>query len=233
MVCEEFYNSIGLSEPIKLERNDRVRFNRFVFQNYFLPKMKECKNKGTFIQLSPGDLNFLKNFAERKVKAKNKEWKGVDNKNREKREMTGACIEYGLLKLFGKESSFDDSIVLESYKRNHPDLLPLGVLCDVKGSFYYNVPLVFKTSRTYVCNFEKYKGRKYRCSNVIGITDNLSVWLLGIASPRVLENYVDDNLIIIADNATKTGFYGVNQLEDIPLDWDTFKEVCSAKSLVL
>jgi hypothetical protein len=49
----------------------------------------------------------------------------------------------------------------------------------------------------------------------------------------VLEEYVDDNLIMIADNTTKTGFYGVDQLEDIPLDWDDFKEICSKKSLVL
>lgn len=233
MVCEEFYNSIGLPAPSKLERNDRVKFNRFVFNNYFIPRMNDCKKKNTFLQLSPEDLKFLRDFADKKVKAKTKEWRGFDDKNRSKREMTGACIEYGVLKLFGKENQFDDSIVDQSYKRNHPDLLPLGVLCDVKGSSYENVPLVFKQSRTYVCNFDKYKGKRYRCSNIIGITDHLSVWLLGIASPRVLEDYVDDNLIMIADNTTKTGFYGVNQLEDIPLNWSDFKEFCSKKSLVL
>lgn len=233
MICESFYKSIGLSAPQPLERNDRVKFNRFVFKNYFLPRMEDCKGKGTFLQLSPQDLRYLENFAEKKVKAKTKEWGGRDDKNRSKREMTGACIEYGVLKLFGREKDFDDSIVDQSYKRNHPDLLPLGIVCDVKGSSMNNVPLVFKTSRTYVCNFDKYKGRRYRCSNIIGITDQKTVWLLGIASPRVLEEYVDDNLIMIADNTTKTGFYGVNELEDIPLDWNEFKDFCSAKSLVL
>lgn len=233
MICESFYKSIGLSVPKSLKQNDRVKFNRYVFQNYFIPRMEDCKDKGTLIQLSPKDLKYLEKFAENKVKAKTKEWGGRDDKNRSKREMTGACIEYGVLKLFGREKDFDDSIVDQSYKRNHPDLLPLGIVCDVKGSSYNNVPLVFKTSRTYTCNFEKYKGKRYRCSNIIGITDHLKVWLLGIASPRVLEEYVDDNLIMIADNTTKTGFYGVDQLEDIPLDWDTFKEVCSKKSLIL
>jgi hypothetical protein len=233
MICESFYKSIGLNNPKSLGRSDRIRFNRYVFQNYFVPKMEDCKDKGTKLQLSPQDLRFLENFAGKKSSAKEKEWRGIDNKNRIKREMTGACIEYGVLKLFGREKNFDDSIVDQSYKRNHPDLLPLGILCDVKGSSVDNVPLVFKQSRTYVCNFDKYKGRRYRCSNIIGITDHLTVWLLGIASPRVLEEYVDDNLIMIADNTTKTGFYGVDQLEDIPLDWDEFKSVCSEKSLVL
>lgn len=233
MVCKEFYTSIGLSKPEKLERNNRIKFNRFVFNNYFLPKMSECENKGTLLKLTERDLKLITDFSERKVKEKTKEWCGVDDKNRIKREMTGACIEYAVLKLFGRESDFDDSVVDQSYKRNHPDLLPLGILCDVKGSSINNVPLVFKQSRTYVCNFEKYRGRRYRCSNIIGITDQKSIWLLGIASPRVLEEYVDDNLIMIAENTTKTGFYGVNYLEDVPLNWKDFKKLCSKNSLVL
>jgi hypothetical protein len=233
MICIDFYKSIGLSEPTQLARSDRIKFNRYIYQNFFIPKMDECKTKNTFIELSETDLKFIKNFADKKVMAKTKEWNGVDDKNRSKREMTGACIEYALLKLFGKEKEFDDSIVSSSVKRNHPDLLPLGVICDIKGSTIQNVPLVFKSNRTYVCNIGNYKGKRYRCSNVIGITDQKNVWLLGIASPKILEEYVDDNLIMIAENTTKTGFYGVNQLEDIPLNWDQFKKVCSEKSLVL
>lgn len=233
MICHEFYKSIGLTQPQQLDRNTRVKFNRFVFENYFKPRMESCKNKQTVIELSQGDLKFIENFVEKKVKAKTKEWKGKDDKNRTKRETTGSLIEFGLLKLFGKQKKFDDSIVDASYKRNHPDLLPLGVICDIKGSSIQNVPLVFKSNRTYVCNFGNYKGRRYRCANIIGITNQKTVWLLGIASPRILEEYVDDNLIMIADNTTKTGFYGANQLEDIPLDWDEFKSVCSEKSLIL
>jgi hypothetical protein len=233
MICLEFYKSIGLAQPKKLERNNRVKFNRYIFENYFKPRMELCKEKQTLIELNQEDLSFLESFAEKKVKAKTKEWRGVDDKNRSKREMTGACIEYGLLKFFGKQNQFDDSIVDQSSKRNHPDLLPLGIICDVKGSSMHNVPLVFKSSRTYVCNVGNYKGRRYRCSNIIGITDQKSVWLLGIASPRVLEEYTDDNLIMIAENTTKTGFYGVDKLEDLPKEWNEFKKLCSEKSLVL
>ena len=229
MICESFYKSIGIAPGQPLERNDRIKFNRFVFQNYFLPRMNNCLK----LRLSIEDLKYLEDFSERKVKAKNKEWKGFDDKNRAKREMTGACIEYGVLKFFGKEKQFDDSIVSDSYKRNHPDLLPLGIICDVKGSSVHNVPLVFKDTRTYTCNLGSYKGRRYRCANIIGITDQKTVWLLGVASPRVLEQYVDDNLIMVAMNTSKTGFYGVDQLEDLPTDWDDFKSMCSEKSLVL
>lgn len=233
MICQEFYKSVGSEQNCRLEKNNRVKFNRYVFEKCFRPRMDCCTDKQTIIHLSNKDLNFLENFSEKKSKAKNKEWRGVDNKNRSKREMTGACIEYGLLKLFGKEDKFDDSIVSSSQKRNHPDLLPLGIICDIKGSSVNNVPLVFKSHRTYVCNMERYKGQRYRCANVIGITDQKTVWLLGIASPKVLEKYVDDNLIMIAENTTKTGFYGVDKLEDIPLDWSEFKKLCSEKSMVL
>ena len=82
MICESFYKSIGLSTPKHLEKNDRVKFNRFVFQNYFLPRMESCKLKNTFIELSSKDLKFIEDFTDRKVKAKTKEWKGVDSKYR-------------------------------------------------------------------------------------------------------------------------------------------------------
>ncbi len=233
MICEPFYKTLGLSEPKPLERNDRVKFNRFVFQNYFVPRMELCKQKKFYLELDNKDLKFIKDFAERKQIAKAKEWRGVDNINRSKREMTGACIEYGLLKFFGKQDLFDDSIVDKSYKRNHPDLLPNGIMCDIKGSSINNVPLVFKNTRTYTCNVGNYVGKRYRCANLIGITDQKSVWFLGIASPKVLEDYVDDNLIMMAENTTKTGFFGVDKLEELPLNWDEFKTMCSKQSLVL
>jgi hypothetical protein len=233
MICQEFYKHVGFSETSVLSRSHRVKFNRFVFETHFKPRMQYCELNNFKIELSDSDLTFLTKFSERKVEAKDKEWKGIDSKFRGKREMTGACIEYGLLKFFGKESQFDDSIVDKSYKRNHPDLLSSGVICDIKGSSLKNVPLVFKSSRTYACNVGNHKGKRYRCANVIGITDQKSVWLLGIASPKILEDYVDDNLVMFAENTSKTGFYGVNKLEDLPNNWQQFKRVCTEKSLIL
>lgn len=195
--------------------------------------MDYCTNNSLFVELTDDDLKFLQNFSDKKSKAKTIEWKGFDDKNRAKRELTGACIEYGILKFFGREKDFDDSIVAESYKKNYPDLLPFGVVCDVKGSYINNVPLVFKRSRSYVCHVGNHKGRRYRCANVLGITNQRTVWILGIASPRILEEYVDDNLIIISKNSSKTGFYGADKLVDIPRKWDDFKHVCSESSLIL
>jgi hypothetical protein len=68
---------------------------------------------------------------------------------------------------------------------------------------------------------------------MIGITDQKSVWFLGVASPKILESFVDDNLVMIAENTSKTGFWGVNKLENLPSDWDVFKKLCSDKNLIL
>jgi hypothetical protein len=233
MICKEFYKTIGLKKPAPLNRSERVKFNRYVFDNFFIPRMSICESSNLTVTLNDDDLKFLENFSIKKTEAKTKECNGVDNNNRAKREMSGACIEYGILKFFGKEKEFDDSIVTSSYKRNHPDLLPLGIMCDIKGSSINNVPLVFKSTRTYACNFGKYKGRRFRCANIIGITNQKFVWILGIASPRVLEDYVDDNLIMMPEIKTKTGFYGVKQLINVPKNWSEFKEVCSKNSLIL
>lgn len=233
MIYKEFYDSIGLTEYKSLNRIDRIKFNRYVFEKIYRPKMDECVSKNLCIQLSDKDLGYIKDFSKNKTEAKRVEWKGFDDKNRSKREMTGACIEYALLKYFNREDKFDDSIVKFSSKKNYPDLLPLGILCDIKGSSVNNVPLVFKTSRAYICKSGKHSGKRYRCSNIIGITDHKSVWLLGIASPDILENYVDNNLIIISENTTKTGFYGADKLVDIPKDWKSFKKLCTDKSVVV
>jgi hypothetical protein len=193
--------------------------------------MEFCEKNGKKLKLTKRDKELIENFSLAKAKAKEKEWKGFDNKHRAKREMTGASIEYGLLKFYGKEKFFDDSIVEKSARKNHPDLLPLGVICDIKGSSINNVPLVFKTTRSYVCEVGKHAGKRYRCANVIGITDNDHVWLMGIASPKILETCVDDNLIMIAENTTKTGFYGAAELVDLPKTWKEFTGLCSELSL--
>jgi hypothetical protein len=229
-MIEEFYKSLKLSVGDPMERYDRVKFNRFIFEKCFRPQMEKCENSGRVVVLTEKDKKHLEDFAAKKVVAKTKEWKGFDNQMRSKREMTGASIEYGLLKFYGKEDKFDDSIVDKSYKKSHPDLVPLGVFADVKGSSINNVPLVFRKSRPYMCPSGKHKGKEFKCVNVIGITDLDKVWLLGIAPQDVLEKYSDVNLIMIAENTTKTGFYGALELLDIPAGWMEFKKLCLEKS---
>ncbi len=233
MICESFYKTIGLDIPIPLGRSDRVKFNRFVFEKYFVPRMEYCKKNGSFLELSIKDIKTVENYVTRKVESKKSEWDSKDNINRQKRVMTGACIEYGLYRFFNKENEFDDSIVDNPNKRNHPDLLPSGILCDIKGSSISNVPLVFKSTRFYTCKMGRYNGQKFRCANLIGITDKKSVWFLGIASPRILNEYSDENLVMMSTNSSKTGFYGVEHLEDLPFKWEDFKKTCAINSLIV
>jgi len=231
MMISNFYKTLGVEAGSPLTKHFRIKFNHFVFDNLFMPRMGVCEKNGHKLELTKRDKELIEKFALAKAKAKEKECKGFDNQKRVKREMTGAAVEYALLKFYKKEKHFDDSIVEKSARKNHPDLLPLGVICDIKGSSLNNVPLVFKTTRSYTCEVGKHKGKKYRCSNVIGITNNDSVWLLGIASPKILETCVDDNLIMIAENTSKTGFYGVHELVDLPKTWEEFQVLCSKLSL--
>jgi len=230
MLYKEFYNSIGLQEYQPLTKNQRVKFNRFVFKNIFKPAIDNCK---VIIELTELELAFIENFIKDKVVVKQQESNGFDNKHRLKRELTGACIEFALLKYFKKQTEFDDSIVKSSKKKNYPDLLPLGILCDVKGSIINNVPLVFKDKRSYTYQDGKNKGKQYKCCNLIGITNHKTVWILGIATPEILKEYVDDNLIMFSENTSKTGFYGVNQLIQLPKKWNDFKKICKLNNFEL
>ena len=232
-MIEEFYKSVSVAVGDPMERNDRVKFNRFIFEKYFRPRMEKSEKEGRVIVFTDKDKSLIEDFAIKKTEAKTKEWRGFDNKMRAKREMTGAGIEYGLLKFYGKGDKFDDSIVDKSSKKSYPDLVPLGVLADVKGSSINNVPLVFKKSKPYMVQIGKNKGREYKCVNVIGITDNEKVWLLGIATQDILEGCSDTNLIMIAENTTKTGFYGASELIDLPDEWSDLKKLCLEKSTPL
>ena len=229
-MTDEYYKAINLDIGVPMEKPQRIKFNRFIFEKCFRPQMKKCEENGRIITLTDKDKKHLEDFVTKKAAAKTKEWGGFDNQQRSKREMTGASIEYGLLKFYGKQDKFDDSIVDKSSKKNYPDLVPLGVLADVKGSSINNVPLVFKKTRPYVVLTGKHKGKEFKCVNVIGITDHEKVWLLGIASQNVLEKYSDTNLIMIAENTTKTGFYGALKLLELPKTWIDFKKLCLEKS---
>jgi hypothetical protein len=231
-MIEEFYKSVDVPVGQPMARGVRVKFNRYVFEKYFQPRMSEIEKKEQVIQLSKKDKEFIQEFVAKKVVAKMKEWKGFDNQQRFKRETTGASIEYALLKYYNRKDKFDNSIVDKSSKRNYPDLLPLGIICDVKGSSIFNVPLIFKKTRLYVCQDGKHKGETYRCANMIGITDHDKVWLLGIASSEVLEKYSDTNLIMIAEITSKTGFYGAHKLIDLPEKWSDLKKLCLQESKV-
>lgn len=220
---KEFYEYIGKPIDSPLGSTNRNNYNAFVSEELIEPHLKLCKQ----LELSPKELEQIKTFALLKSKAKGEEWAGLDDYARIKRELTGATIEFALLKKYGRELYFDNSIVARSSTKNYPDLLPLGVYCDVKGASFRNVPMVFIEDRTYTDK----DGTKYKCPNVIGITNNTEIWLLGIASPEILRTYVDRNLIkddsAFSEAVKKTGFYGFDKLIKMPDNWDAFVKICN------
>lgn len=216
---ESFYDYIGKPIGTVLGRTNRDLFNHYLSENQILPKMEKSEK----IQLSINDICFIKKFAIAKMSAKEAEFNGRDDDYRLKREMTGATIEYTLLKKYGKESYFDNSIVAQSKLKNYPDLMIVDIMCDVKGSDPKNSPLIFNKERCYSVN-----GNQYYVPNVIGVTDNSSVWLLGIATPEVLHNNSDVNLVKIAEPFQKTGFYGFDKLIDLPNKFADFSNLCNS-----
>lgn len=193
----------------------RQAFNRFVFANCFVPRMDLSEQRGWKIVLTEREKARLEKFCRAKVVAKDKESGGFDNDNRWKREMSGACVEFASMKFYGIEDNFDYSITDKSFEKDYPDLLPYAV-CGTKGSHVDQVPLVKKTFKSYVCHLEGFEGKRFRCADIIGVTDHDVVWLLGIASPEILSKYVDDNLFMTNSNSAKTGFYGALELIDVP-----------------
>ena len=224
MLIKDFYKSQNLKEGESMSSYKRRLYNTFVIDNFFKPRLETCQK----IVLTKDDKEKINTFVIKKAAAKTKEFNGFDDKNRIKRETTGASIEYGLLKYYNKHEYFDDSIVEKSSIKNNPDLMPFGILCDVKGSSTDNVPMVFKKQRSYIIPFGMHKGKHYYCPNIIGMTDNDTIWILGIADVDGLHQDVDDNLIVNSTNDTKTGFYGVTNLIDLPPTWDNLNRLCQS-----
>lgn len=145
------------------------------------------------------------------------------------RNISGAYGEIVLYYVYGKPEYFDNSIG-ESLDYNTPDMwespknkkhLPnLRIPADIKTTQYGNVPLISRNIPN------KLDGISYYCPNIICVTNFESVWILGIASPSVLREYSDTNLIINADNPKKTGFFGGDHLIRVPSTIQELKEIC-------
>ena len=55
-------------EPLRSIR--QICFNRYVFENFFKPKLEYCKANDLFIELTKNDLGFIENFIIKKPKQK-------------------------------------------------------------------------------------------------------------------------------------------------------------------
>jgi len=207
MRCKSFYESIDIAPQPLEDMKRRFQFNQWVYINLIKPRMSVCP----VVPLTGEDFKVICPFYKAKEQAKHDEWAGVDDHNRLKRELTGACGEYGSLKFWGWEDRFDAEIVGDSRKKSFPDFRPFGIQCEIKGSALGNVPIVF---------------RENKCSNLIYTTDHKKVWLLGIATPEVLKTYVDDNLRLTFARPDKIGFYGFAHLVDAPSSREDLKSLC-------
>ena len=224
-MIEEFYNRHKISIGTSMEDYRRRQYNRFVLEKEFEPRIQLSKQRGWVVGFTPKEFQRIENFAKKKSKAKSWESKDKDDNNRIKREMTGACVEFAARKFYGISDDFDDSITLRSADKDFPDLFPYAV-CGIKGSTIGNTPLVKKVTKPYTCKLEGFcNNKKFRCADIIGLTDQKQVWLLGIASPDVLGKYIDDNLFLTDSNKDKTGFHGASMLVDMPVDIEELQKI--------
>ena len=229
---EELYKFAGLRIGSKLyDIRDRYRLTDVVRERVLAPCIKKTIKDERFVVLSFDELAYLIDFARRKTKAKFKEWAEKDAHNRITRDLTGAKGEYGSLKYYDREQYFNDKITENSSETNYPDWMEAGVPLGTKTSLKIHMPMVFKSKRTY--NFRGNPEQKYKCCDIICIVDGTMiesplVYLLGLATPAILEEYVDDNLILQADVPSKTGFWGMEHLLPLPKTFEELQAVCSS-----
>lgn len=174
-------------------------------------------------------------FALKKARRKSGEYGDRDGRQMATRFLCGIYGEFGALVYYGKQEYFDDSIG-SSWNYTQPDwwnsppnkkhLPDPCIPVELKTSYRGNVPLVKKKEKSFKCDIDGCKGQRYYCPNLICVVEQQTVWLLGLASPAVLAEYVDDALIINAKNWEKTGFYGADHLIGIPPSWDELRAVC-------
>lgn len=149
------------------------------------------------IQLSPGERNRIDNWVKKIIKEKMKELVHKNDGSREqKRWKTGRMGEVALEILFKKK--FTDWTIGESEHYAYADLKDLGVDVGVKTVDYGSFPLVHKHSRR---------------SEIICVTYGDKVYVLGLATPDVLNTYSDQKYVKTASaKDRKTGFYGFDKL---------------------
>ena len=149
------------------------------------------------IKLSQGDRNRIENWVNKIIKEKMKEKvHQYDGSKEHKRWKTGRMGEVALEILFKKK--FTDWTIGESENYAYADLKDLGVDVGVKTVDYGSFPLVHKHSRR---------------PEIICVTYGDKVYILGLATPDVLNTYSDPKYVKTASALDrKTGFYGFEHL---------------------
>jgi len=165
------------------------------YQNDVVPFL----NKATVIELTPADVELIREFALQFQKAKSTEHiHQIDNEQEIKRYMTGFSAELALEKMLGVRIL--DTSLGKSENYNHADLKSNGINVGIKCAHYGNYPVVFK--------------QPYNAEIVTVLRGN-KVYVCGVASVQTMLKYADDNLILNAKfraRGVKSGFYGFEQL---------------------
>ena len=149
------------------------------------------------IKLSSGDRNRIENWVNKIIQEKMKEKvHQYDGSKESKRWKTGRMGEVALEILFNKK--FADWTIGKSENYAYADLKDLGVDVGVKTVDYGSFPLVHKHSRR---------------PEIICVTYGDKVYILGLATPDVLNTYSDHKYVKTASALDrKTGFYGFDKL---------------------
>ena len=221
-----YYEAYGTPAGPISDRQERNLMNTLVTNKIvrkLLPNWKQ-------VRLTTENRQKAEAFIKLKAKAKLQERQGWDSEQVEKRERTGTYIELSVFQQYGVADKFDFSVVENSGAKGHPDFSPLGAMVDVKGSAFGKVPMVFKENRGYPDK----NGKRFKCPVIVCMYDednSDTVYLCGIATPRVLETDVDDNLIVIGSSAVdrKTGFFGYTNLLPMPTTLDELKTFCNQR----
>jgi hypothetical protein len=156
-------------------------------------------SKAMIIELSPTDIELVRQFALQFQKAKSTEYiHQIDDEQEIKRYMTGFSAELALEKMLGVRIL--DTTLGKSENYHHADLKSNGINVGIKCAHYGNYPVVFK--------------QPYNAEIVTVLRDN-KVYVCGIASVQTMLKYADDDLILNAKlraRGVKSGFYGFEHL---------------------
>lgn len=156
-------------------------------------------NNATVIELTPADVELVREFAKQFQKAKSFEHiHQIDDEQEIKRYMTGFSAELALEKMLGVKIL--DTTLGKSENYNHADLKENGINIGIKCAQYGNYPVVFK--------------QPYNAEIVTVLKGN-KVYVCGVASVQTMLKYADDNLILNAKfraRGVKSGFYGFEHL---------------------
>ena len=167
------------------------------YMEYVLPTLI---NDSIRIEISESQYKKVKDFAEEVIKLKEKETHYLkDNEKMKKRFMTGMIGESAVEKLLG--IPIVDFTIGNSKDYNHPDIPNYNI--GIKTVEYFKFPVV------------PIKNEVNQIICIKGIESDKEVYMCGLATTEVLNEYQDINLILDSNlrmRNVKTGFYGFDKL---------------------